>query len=89
MALGGTPGAIAQLVAREGVVLTAAGLAGGALGALAFTRTFANQLYGVQPGDPATLLGAVLVVGVIAVLACAIPSMRAARIDPAVALNRE
>jgi ABC-type antimicrobial peptide transport system permease subunit len=89
MALGGTPGAIVRLVAREGLVLTVAGLAGGALGALASSRRSPSQLYGVQAGDPGVLLGATLVVGAIAFLACAIPSMRAARIDPVVVLNRE
>jgi len=89
MALGGTPHAIAQLVAREGIVLTVAGLAGGALGAFVLRRTVASQLYGVEVGDPGILLGAVLVIGAIAFLACAIPSLRAARIDPVVVLNRE
>jgi predicted permease len=89
LALGATPYGIARLVAREGFVLTVAGLAGGALAAFALRRTVASQLYRVQAGDPAILVGAALVIGAIALLASAIPSLRAARIDPVVVLNRE
>jgi predicted lysophospholipase L1 biosynthesis ABC-type transport system permease subunit len=89
MALGGSPRAIAELVAREGLVLMVAGFAAGALGVVALKRTLASQLYGVQAGDPGVLLGATAVLGLIAFLACAIPGRRATRVDPVVALNRD
>jgi ABC-type antimicrobial peptide transport system permease subunit len=89
MALGGTPRAIFDLVLREGVVLLLAGFAGGALGLVALQRTLQAQLFGVEPSDPGVLAAATLVLGAVAILACAIPARRATRIDPVLALNRE
>jgi len=45
--------------------------------------------FGLSPRDPATLLGAVAITGVAAVLATAIPLLRALRVDPAVTLRHE
>jgi ABC-type antimicrobial peptide transport system permease subunit len=44
-------------------------------------------LFGVQPRDPATLVGVSAVMALVGILACWIPAVRAARIDPAVALR--
>jgi predicted permease len=89
MALGGSPRSIFDLVLREGVVLLAVGLAGGAAGLVALQRAISAQLFGVGAAEPAVLAAATLTLGTVALLACAIPARRATRIDPVLALNRE
>ena len=46
-----------------------------------------TQLFGVKPWDPIMLAVAVLMLGLVALLASAIPARRAARVDPMVALR--
>jgi len=89
MALGGAPRAIFDMVAKEGLGLVALGLAAGAAGAFVIRKSIEAQLYNVRPGDPAVLIVAMLVLGFVALVACAIPARRATRIDPVLALNRE
>ncbi len=89
IALGASPARINRWVAMHGLVLTAVGVAAGfVLYALAapFLRAF---LHGVTTTDPATLIGATLVLGATAALAGWLPARRAASIDPAVALRAE
>jgi len=57
--------------------------------ALALTRLLRTRLFGVQPTDLATFLIAPLVLGIVALLAAALPARRAARVDPVVALRYE
>jgi ABC-type antimicrobial peptide transport system permease subunit len=71
-----------MLVAREGVVLTIAGLVIGVAAAFGLTRLIANQLYGVTPMDPVTLAAVAMVLTMVAAVACYIPSRRAYRTDP-------
>jgi putative ABC transport system permease protein len=86
-ALGATPLDIVSLVVKQGAVMTAVGLAIGLGGAAATVRYLAAFLFGVTPLDPATFT----VVGVsllfVAMIACAIPAGRAARIDAITALR--
>ena len=89
MAIGGTPRTIFDLVLKEGLVLLAVGLAAGGVGLLWLSRALSSQLYGVRPSDPTVIALAGLVLGVIALVACAIPARRATRINPVVALNNE
>ncbi|MGW8267502.1 MAG: hypothetical protein ACWGSQ_14135, partial [Longimicrobiales bacterium] len=56
---------------------------------LALTRFLGGFLYGVSPADPRTFAGCVLVMGVVGVVACYLPTRRALRLDPNRALNRE
>ena len=56
---------------------------------LGLNRILQSQLVGVSPYDPVTLLAALLVLILIALLACQIPSRRAMSIDPAVALRND
>jgi putative ABC transport system permease protein len=89
MALGGSPRAIFDLVLREGIALLAVGLAVGGVGLVALRRVLDAQLYGVTTANPVVMALAALLLGVIALVACAIPAGRATRIDPVLALNQE
>ena len=89
MAIGGTPRDIFDLVMKEGLALLGVGLLVGGVGLFGMARALESQLYGVRPSDPGVLAAAAAVLGVVALLACAIPARRATRIDPVVALNRE
>jgi ABC-type antimicrobial peptide transport system permease subunit len=77
------------MVLRQGVMVTITGIAMGIAGTLALTRLLADFLYGVKPGDPLTLAAVSAVMAIVALLACAIPAMRATRVDPSVALRYE
>lgn len=81
-ALGATRGDLVWLVAREGAAMAAAGLAIGLAGAYAFSRTITSLLYGVAPGDPATLVTASCVLVAAVLAATAGPALRAARVNP-------
>lgn len=87
LALGSNAGGIFGLVIREGLMLLGTGLAIGLAGAFAIRGALQSQLFGITAMDPVVLVVVVAVLGAVAVLACAIPARRAARIDPAVALS--
>lgn len=88
-ALGARPGDVSRLVVRQGMMLTAAGLAVGVAAALAGGRVLASQLVGVTPRDPVTLATVVLLSAGVAALASYLPARRATRVDPMVALRSE
>jgi hypothetical protein len=89
LALGSSVRAIVAIVMREGVVLAAAGVGVGLVGAAACTRAIGDLLYGVRPLDGATLAGVAGIVGVAALAAAGVPAWRAARIDPQASLRSE
>jgi len=57
--------------------------------AIALTRLLRSMLYGVSPLDPLTLAAGALLISLIALLACYVPALRAAKVDPMVALRCE
>jgi predicted permease len=87
MSLGANAGTVLRMVLSEGGVLVAAGLAIGVIGALALSRLMRGLLFGVAPHDPATLAGVGVLMAAVGLGACLIPALRAARIDPAVAMR--
>jgi predicted permease len=89
MALGAERMHVRWLVMREVLILVAIGVAIGAPVALLSSKLLANMLFGLGGNDPLSLLAAVLVMLVIAVLAGYLPARRASRIDPMVALRYE
>jgi putative ABC transport system permease protein len=87
MALGATPSSVLQQVLRQAGVMALAGIAIGLVGALAFTRFLATLLFGVSATDPIVYAGVAALLGIVALLAAAIPSARATRVDPLTALR--
>ncbi|HKJ01037.1 MAG TPA: ABC transporter permease [Longimicrobiales bacterium] len=88
-ALGASYERIVAMVVRQGLTLTAAGLALGLLASLAASQVLATFLFQVSRADPLTYVGVVVVLAVGAVLACWVPAMRAARVDPVRTLKAE
>ena len=89
MALGATVTNVIGLVLRDGLVLTAAGLAAGILGALSATRLLRGLLHGVSPTDPIAFAAGVIVLGIVGMIACYLPARRASRVDAAVTMRGE
>jgi predicted permease len=89
LALGARQSAVFWRVVLEGMTLAALGVGIGVLASLALTRYLTSLLFGVEPSDPATFAAVVVVLGLVALLACWIPARRATRIDPLVALRYE
>jgi putative ABC transport system permease protein len=89
MAIGARRDQVISLVMAGGLKLVVVGIILGALGALATSRLLSSLLFGVTGHDPLVLAGnAALLLGVGA-LACALPALRAARLDPLVTLRAE
>jgi predicted permease len=82
MALGARTGQVANLVLRQGVSLTSAGIVVGAIGGWAAARAMRSLLYGVEPGDPLTMAVVALALVATAVMASMLPARRATRVDP-------
>ena len=89
MAMGAERSHVLRLVVGQGLKLAGAGLALGIVIALALTRQLSSLLFGVSAYDPLTYAGVVVILGIVALLACYIPAQRATRVDPLVALRYE
>lgn len=89
MALGAVRWNVLWLVLRQAAILVAIGLVIGLSVALMTTRAASTLLYGLKSNDPVTIVTATLILIVVAVIAGCIPALRAARIDPMVALRTE
>jgi len=89
MALGAEKGRVLAMVARQGMVLAVGGMAIGLLAALLLTRLLTAMLYGVRPADPSALVVAALLMSLAALLAAYVPTRRATKVDPMVALRYE
>ena len=89
IALGAQPGDVVGMVVRQGIAVTIVGLGLGLCGALVLARLIASLLYGLSAEDPLTLVAATSITAFIALSACLVPAMRAARVDPLVALRTE
>ncbi|MEZ5316203.1 MAG: ABC transporter permease [Vicinamibacterales bacterium] len=88
MALGGSASSVFGLVLTDGVKITLIGLALGVGGAWLVGRAMAGQLYDVAPMDPVVLASVAGVLLVVAMIASIIPSWRASRINPVIALGQ-
>ena len=87
MALGADRRRVVLNVVGDALAVTLAGLAVGAVAALATVRLVESLLFGVTPQDPLTLAAAAAALVAVAILACAVPAARAARVDPMITLR--
>lgn len=89
MSLGAQRGDVFRLVVGQGALLAAVGMGAGLLGAIAVTRLMASLLFTVGARDPITFAAAPLLLLAVALAACAIPALRATRVEPSIALRAE
>jgi putative ABC transport system permease protein len=89
MALGASAPNVLGLVARQILILVAGGMLVGLAGAYGLTRFLTNFLWNVSPTDPVMFSSVAIGLFIIAVIACLIPTRRAMKVDPAVALRYE
>jgi hypothetical protein len=87
LALGATRREVMALVVRQGALPVVAGVGAGLAGAVLIKRPLASLLFHPEIGDAAIVLAAAVALAAVAVLACVVPSRRAARTDPAVTLR--
>jgi len=87
IALGAKFGHVTGMVLRDVAMVAAIGIVAGVVVALAFARVMTSVLYGVGAYDAATFVAVPAVIAVVALMAGAVPAVRAARVDPLVAMR--
>jgi len=89
MALGARREDVIALVARQGLVLAAIGIALGLAGAFALSKTMSSMLFAVHPRDVRIFAVAPITLAIVAIVATLAPALRATRVDPMSALRAE
>jgi putative ABC transport system permease protein len=89
VAVGAVPRQVAGLVVREGVVLTIAGISLGSIVAMLAGGFLGGLLYQVPAIDVGTLAGMATLLSVVSAVAVYVPALRAAKLDPTIALRRQ
>jgi predicted permease len=89
MALGATRQAVLMMIMTQGIRLTAAGVAVGAVSAAGTSRVLTSLLYDIQPTDGGSFAVACVGVAATAIAACSLPAIAASLVDPVVALRCE
>jgi ABC-type antimicrobial peptide transport system permease subunit len=89
MALGADAKDLMRLVMLRGLLLTASGIAIGAIAAIVLTRLMGDLLYKISPHDPLAFGMAFAVIAIASLAACFLPAWRATRIDPVLALREQ
>jgi putative ABC transport system permease protein len=89
IALGAERRDVLRLVLGDGAKLAGVGIAIGIAGALALTRLMTSLLFEVTPTDPQTFAVVAILLAIVALAACYVPTRRALRVDPMVALRYE
>jgi putative ABC transport system permease protein len=89
VALGASPRDLMRLVGRQGLTLTAAGVAIGLVCARLASSALTGMVYGIRPSDPVVFVTTAAILAAIALSACVVPALRALRVDPIVALKAQ
>ena len=89
LALGASRAHVSGIILRRGAQLLAIGAVAGVMASFAATRLLSTQLWNVSPHDPLTLVVAVSLVSLVALVACYLPARRAMRVEPISALREE
>ena len=89
MALGAQAADVMRLVVRQGMKPAILGLGIGAVSALALTQWMKTMLFEISATDPMTFFGVTIGLGLVALVASAVPALRATRVDPSAALRHE
>jgi predicted permease len=89
MALGASARDVQTRIVLQTLRMAAAGMAIGMIGAWLLTRSLTGLLFGISATDPATFVGMLAALAIVATFAGYVPARRASRIDPVVALRSE
>jgi putative ABC transport system permease protein len=89
LALGAQRIAVVWMIIRQGMNVTSIGIIAGVTGAVVLTRLMNSVLYEVQPTDPLTFASATVALAVTAFVACFLPALKGAFVDPAITLRDE
>jgi len=89
LALGGSPRGVQRLMVRQGMLVAIVGVIFGAVLSVSVTGVLADLLHEVEPADPRTLATVVVLMLGVALVACLVPSRRAARAEPRTALSAQ
>ncbi len=89
VALGATARQVFDHVVGQGFRLVLIGIVAGIAGAALATRLLGSMLFGITPWDPLTFAAVAALLIAVALAACAVPALRAVRIDPTIALRQE
>lgn len=89
MALGAQPTEVVKMILRHGLTLVGSGLGCGLVVAFFAVPLLASTLYGISPRDPPTFALVPVLLTVVALVACYVPTRRIIRIDPNAAMRYE
>jgi predicted permease len=89
LALGAQPSDARQMILREGLVVTAIGAGSGLVLSLLAGRVLTSLLYKVSGVDPLVFFSSAAILGMVSLLACYLPALRASRVDPMIALRHD
>ncbi|HYK10354.1 MAG TPA: ABC transporter permease [Gemmatimonadales bacterium] len=89
MSLGAEPGQVQRMILGEGGIVLVIGLLIGVVGAFLATGVIRGLLFDIPPHDPVTFVSVTALMALIGLVACWIPALRAARIDPVIAMRAQ